>query len=47
MSSVSRGASRDLDIPKQLEREVQATGSGMIVDAQRGYVLTNSHVVEQ
>src|SRR5579862_3044105 len=28
------------------ERETQATGSGVIVDAARGYVLTNGHVVE-
>ncbi|MBV8888126.1 MAG: Do family serine endopeptidase [Alphaproteobacteria bacterium] len=28
------------------EREVQATGSGVIVDAAQGYVLTNAHVVE-
>jgi serine protease Do len=34
------------DIPKQIEKEVNATGSGVIVDAQRGYVLTNNHVVE-
>src|ERR1700726_2324577 len=34
------------DVPKQLERQVQATGSGGIVDAERGYVLTNNHVVE-
>lgn len=34
------------DIPKQLEKEINATGSGVIVDAQRGYVLTNNHVVE-
>ena len=34
------------DVPKQLERQVQATGSGVIVDADRGYVLTNNHVVE-
>ena len=34
------------DVPKQLERQVQATGSGVIVDAERGYVLTNNHVVE-
>jgi len=26
---------------------VSATGSGVIVDAQRGYVLTNNHVVEK
>src|SRR6266446_3312254 len=29
-----------------MERETQATGSGVIVDAAQGYVLTNSHVVE-
>ncbi len=34
------------DVPRQLEREVQATGSGVIIDAQRGYALTNNHVVE-
>jgi serine protease Do len=34
------------DVPKQIEKEVNATGSGVIVDAQRGYVLTNNHVVE-
>src|SRR5580700_7859190 len=34
------------DVPKQFERQVQATGSGVIVDAERGYVLTNNHVVE-
>jgi Do/DeqQ family serine protease len=28
------------------ERETQATGSGVIVDAAQGYVLTNAHVVE-
>ncbi|HEY1794670.1 MAG TPA: Do family serine endopeptidase [Stellaceae bacterium] len=28
------------------ERETQATGSGVIVDARNGYVLTNAHVVE-
>ena len=29
-----------------VERETQATGSGVIVDAAQGYVLTNSHVTE-
>lgn len=29
-----------------VERETQAAGSGVIVDAGQGYVLTNSHVVE-
>ncbi|WP_376709013.1 trypsin-like peptidase domain-containing protein [Bradyrhizobium diversitatis] len=34
------------DVPRQIEKEVNATGSGVIVDAERGYVLTNNHVVE-
>jgi len=29
------------------EREAQAIGSGVIIDAVKGYVLTNHHVVEQ
>jgi serine protease Do len=33
------------NVPRQLEKEVNATGSGVIVDAQRGYVLTANHVV--
>ncbi|MBI5323108.1 trypsin-like peptidase domain-containing protein [Bradyrhizobium sp.] len=33
------------NVPRQLEKEVSATGSGVIVDAQRGYVLTANHVV--
>jgi serine protease Do len=33
------------NVPKQLEKEINATGSGVIVDAQRGYVLTANHVV--
>jgi serine protease Do len=35
------------DVPEQLEREIHATGSGVIVDAERGYVLTANHVVAQ
>jgi serine protease Do len=35
------------DVPKEREREFQAVGSGVIVDAHRGYVLTANHVVEQ
>jgi len=31
---------------QQVERETQATGSGVIVDAAQGHVLTNAHVVE-
>jgi Do/DeqQ family serine protease len=39
---------RFFDIPDQpQQREAQAIGSGVIVDAARGYVLTNHHVVEQ
>ena len=35
------------DIPEQgLRRETQAAGSGVIVDAEHGYVLTNDHVVK-
>src|SRR5271166_663929 len=29
-----------------IERETEAVGSGVIVDAEHGYVLTNSHVVD-
>lgn len=35
------------DLPQQIEKEVKATGSGVIVDSQRGYVLTANHVVAQ
>jgi serine protease Do len=35
------------DLPEHLERSIQAVGSGVIVDAQRGYVLTANHVVAQ
>jgi serine protease Do len=35
------------DVPKELDREIQAIGSGVIVDAQNGYVLTANHVVAQ
>jgi serine protease Do len=35
------------DVPEQLERKIQAVGSGVIVDTQRGYVLTANHVVAQ
>ncbi len=40
---------RFFDLPpnqQTRERETQATGSGVIVDAVKGYVLTNGHVVE-
>lgn len=38
---------RFFDVPEPQEREAQATGSGTIVDAAKGYILTNNHVVEQ
>jgi Do/DeqQ family serine protease len=35
----------DNDVP-QRRREVEAAGSGVIVDAAKGYILTNHHVIE-
>ena len=35
------------DIPGGGQREVASAGSGVIVDAENGYILTNHHVVEQ
>ena len=32
------------DVPR--EREFQAAGSGVIVDAKNGYIITNAHVIE-
>jgi len=32
--------------PQQLQREVRSAGSGVIVDARNGYILTNHHVIE-
>ena len=32
---------------QQRERQVRSAGSGVIVDAENGYILTNHHVVEQ
>jgi Do/DeqQ family serine protease len=37
---------RFFNLPRQAERQFEATGSGVIVDARGGYVLTNDHVVE-
>jgi serine protease Do len=34
------------DVPESVVRDFEATGSGVIVDAERGIVLTNDHVVE-
>jgi Do/DeqQ family serine protease len=36
----------NLQQQQPVEHETQATGSGVIVDAAQGYVLTNSHVTE-
>ncbi len=33
--------------PQPQQRESQSTGSGVIVDAKKGYVITNNHVIEQ
>jgi Do/DeqQ family serine protease len=35
------------DLPEQAEQEETSLGSGVIVDANRGYVLTNHHVIER
>ena len=38
---------RFFDVPNQpREREFQSAGSGVIVDAKNGYIITNAHVVE-
>jgi Do/DeqQ family serine protease len=38
---------RFFDVPNQpQEREFQAAGSGVIVDAKNGYIVTNAHVIE-
>jgi Do/DeqQ family serine protease len=34
------------NLQQPIERETQATGSGVIIDGAQGYVLTNAHVVE-
>lgn len=39
---------RFFDLPdRPVSRETRAAGSGVIVDARNGYVLTNNHVVEK
>jgi len=36
------------NLPKQpRQRQTQSLGSGVIVDADKGYILTNNHVIEQ
>jgi serine protease Do/serine protease DegQ len=37
---------RFFGIPDQQQQQEQASGSGVIVDAARGYVLTNNHVIK-
>ena len=37
----------DYDSVDQVPRETQNIGSGVIIDAKRGYVVTNQHVVER
>ncbi len=37
---------RFFDLPDRPKRQEQAAGSGVIVDAARGYVVTNDHVVK-
>jgi serine protease Do/serine protease DegQ len=37
---------RFFGVPQQRERQVRSAGSGVIVDARKGYVLTNHHVIE-
>jgi serine protease Do/serine protease DegQ len=37
---------RFFGVPPQQEREVRSAGSGVIVDAKNGYVITNHHVVD-
>jgi len=36
----------DFETPPDGRREVEAAGSGVIVDATKGYILTNHHVIE-
>ena len=35
------------DQPRQRQRQEQSLGSGVIVDAQKGYILTNNHVIDK
>jgi len=36
----------DFNTPQERKHEVEAAGSGVIVDAAKGYILTNHHVIE-
>lgn len=37
---------RFFDVPRNNRRDFRSAGSGVIVDAERGYILTNHHVIE-
>ena len=37
---------RFFGVPQQRQREVRSAGSGVIIDAKKGYILTNHHVIE-
>lgn len=37
---------RFFNIPDEATQQFQASGSGVIVDAQQGYIVTNAHVIE-
>jgi len=37
---------RFFNVPNQVQQKTQSLGSGVIVDAKRGLVLTNNHVIE-
>ena len=37
---------RFFGVPQERQREVRSAGSGVIVDATKGYIITNHHVVE-
>ena len=38
---------RFFNIPEQRERPTQSLGSGVIVDAKNGYIITNNHVIDK
>ncbi|MEK6749845.1 MAG: trypsin-like peptidase domain-containing protein, partial [Pseudomonadota bacterium] len=38
---------RFFNVPEQRERPTQSLGSGVIVDAKNGYILTNNHVIDK
>ena len=35
------------NLPKQYKKKIQSLGSGVIVDARKGYILTNHHVIDK